>query len=194
MMRIPGLPETLELRLSSGWGTGSDIETEVKLGWSPEFLRVAFRVREPQIRSLETDPWLVHRDSCVEVFFKSPSAENYINMEANPSGVTLLASGPDRGNRQDLSRNAATLLGIEGSHLGKSPFDEKTGGTWTMEYSIRPGLAGLPAWTAGTVLELNLYKCGEALDTPHYLNRFPIDVPRPDFHRPEFFGKAILEG
>ena len=27
------------------------------------------------------------------------------------------------------------------------------------------------------------------MSLPHYLSWMPIDTPKPDFHRPEFFGK-----
>ncbi|MDE6137165.1 MAG: hypothetical protein K2F97_06800, partial [Muribaculaceae bacterium] len=39
----------------------------------------------------------------------------------------------------------------------------------------------------------NFYKCASATSQPHYLSWNPIDTPEPDFHRPEFFGKLILQ-
>ena len=33
----------------------------------------------------------------------------------------------------------------------------------------------------------NFYKCGDHLSVPHFLSFAPIGVPKPDFHRPEFF-------
>ena len=32
------------------------------------------------------------------------------------------------------------------------------------------------------------YKCGDKLQTPHFLSWNPIDLPKPDFHCPAFFG------
>ena len=34
----------------------------------------------------------------------------------------------------------------------------------------------------------NVYKCGDMLPHPHFLSFFPIHLPKPDFHRPDFFG------
>ncbi|MDE6449753.1 MAG: hypothetical protein K2L41_06690, partial [Muribaculaceae bacterium] len=38
-----------------------------------------------------------------------------------------------------------------------------------------------------------LYSCASAIESPYYLSWSPIDTPRPDFHRPEFFGYLILQ-
>jgi hypothetical protein len=35
----------------------------------------------------------------------------------------------------------------------------------------------------------NFYKCGDKLPQPHFLSWNPVRVPKPDFHRPEFFGE-----
>ena len=34
----------------------------------------------------------------------------------------------------------------------------------------------------------NFYKCGDKLQTPHFLSWNPIDLEKPNFHCPEFFG------
>jgi hypothetical protein len=41
-------------------------------------------------------------------------------------------------------------------------------------------------------LRANLYKCGDECDLPHYISWSPIDLPSPDFHCPDFFGKIEL--
>jgi hypothetical protein len=46
---------------------------------------------------------------------------------------------------------------------------------------------------AGATLRANFYKCGDELQVPHFLSWNPIGVETPDFHRPEFFGKLVLE-
>ena len=38
----------------------------------------------------------------------------------------------------------------------------------------------------------NFYKCDESLH-PHFGSWNPIEAPAPDFHRPECFGKLMLE-
>ena len=37
------------------------------------------------------------------------------------------------------------------------------------------------------------YKCGDKLQTPHFLSWAPIDLPKPKFHCPEFFGELVFE-
>ena len=43
------------------------------------------------------------------------------------------------------------------------------------------------------VMYANIYKCGNAELHRHYLTYYPIDVPKPDYHRPEYFGEFVLE-
>ncbi len=40
---------------------------------------------------------------------------------------------------------------------------------------------------------VNVYKCGDALKTPHFVSLYPIETPSPDFHRPEFFRELSFE-
>ena len=47
----------------------------------------------------------------------------------------------------------------------------------------------LPA--AGVTWRANFYKCADASSHPHWLTWSPVDLPKPDFHQPDFFG--ILE-
>ena len=46
---------------------------------------------------------------------------------------------------------------------------------------------------AGRDIRANFYKCGDLLQTPHFLSWNPIDLPKPDFHCPQFFGLLHLE-
>lgn len=41
-------------------------------------------------------------------------------------------------------------------------------------------------------LRINIYKCGDRTETPHFLSWAPISTPSPDFHRPEFFRNVKL--
>ena len=40
----------------------------------------------------------------------------------------------------------------------------------------------------GKTIRANFYKCGDKLTVPHYLTWSTVGTPKPDFHRPEFFG------
>jgi hypothetical protein len=39
----------------------------------------------------------------------------------------------------------------------------------------------------------NFYKCGDETPEPHFLSWNPIDLPKPNFHVPQFFGQLELE-
>lgn len=42
---------------------------------------------------------------------------------------------------------------------------------------------------SGLIIHGNFYKCGDKTAHPHFLSWNPIDIPSPDFHRPDFFGE-----
>jgi hypothetical protein len=80
--------------------------------------------------------------------------------------------------------------------LGREPFGQRTGQTaWELalvipatvfsKYPIR--------LEEGAHLRANFYKCGDLLQTPHFLSWAPIDLPQPKFHCPEFFGEVTFE-
>ena len=45
----------------------------------------------------------------------------------------------------------------------------------------------------GKEIKANFYKCGDELQTPHFLSWNPIQIEQPDFHRPDFFGTLEFE-
>ena len=45
----------------------------------------------------------------------------------------------------------------------------------------------------GKEIRANFYKCGDELDKPHYLSWNPINLEKPNFHCPEFFGTLFFE-
>ena len=82
------------------------------------------------------------------------------------------------------------------SSLGTEPFEERIGEcTWEAALVIpasaifRHEIADLD----GKVMRGNFYKCGDLLQTPHFLSWAPIGLPQPKFHCPEFFGKLNFQ-
>ena len=45
----------------------------------------------------------------------------------------------------------------------------------------------------GKTVRANFYKCGDKLQTPHFLSWNPIGLEKPNFHCPEFFGTLSFE-
>lgn len=73
---------------------------------------------------------------------------------------------------------------------------EEKDGTFTWEVELRIPLALIfreqqPIFPQ--TLRANFYKCADKTKRPHFLSWQPIPLPRPDFHRPEYFGEIVLE-
>jgi hypothetical protein len=162
-------------------------KTHAALSWESTLLKLEFSVQEDQIRALETDPWLVHRDSCVEFFFSLPGEEKYYNIEVNPVGVLLFAHGSGRNNRLDLTPAYGKSILVDGSFVGDHPFDV-SGSSWSVELRIPREIFGYINWDSlADNLTGNLFKCGDGLNRPHYLSWAPLTSVDPDFHRPGDF-------
>ncbi|MDR0599232.1 MAG: hypothetical protein LBG84_04005 [Treponema sp.] len=132
----------------------------------------------------------VYTDSCMELFLM-PDPENsrqYLNWEFNPAGAMYLSLGKDRYDRLDLpEENYRELFQVK-TLTG-------TGG-WSLEYRIplsflRRFFPSLEP-RRGRAMRGNFYKCGDKTARPHFGCWSPIDLPRPDFHCPDFFGDLII--
>ena len=78
------------------------------------------------------------------------------------------------------------------SSLGREPFEMKENKQkWELALVVpvasffRHNLKDL----SGKTMRANFYKCGDKTTKPHFLSWNPIDLPAPDFHRPDFFGE-----
>ena len=140
-----------------------------------------------------TDQSPVSQDSCVEVFLKPENSEEYWNFEFNCIGT---ANASHRVRRSEPTRLSAAELSSIVRHpsCGTRPFCELEGlFTWNLLVGIPLSLMGVEAQKGSARLKGNFYKCASACSMPHYMSWNPIDTPKPDFHRPEFFGDIILE-
>lgn len=122
-------------------------------------------------------------DSCVEFFLRPESDDRYLNFEMNCAGMMMIGLGGGRANRQLLSFDAARfcladrISGRSWQHLLYIPFDflKEVYGSWDGDFLG------------------NLYKCGDETVHPHYASWNPVGTANPDFHRPEYFGKFIVD-
>lgn len=133
----------------------------------------------------------VHTDSCME-FFLMPDPENsnqYLNWEFNPAGAMCLGIGTCRYDRHAIQDdNYLDLFQVK-------PLIHANG--WSIEYRIsfvflRSCFASLDL-KPGYAMRGNFYKCGDKTIHPHFACWSPIDLPKPDFHCPGFFGVLSLE-
>jgi hypothetical protein len=153
-----------------------------------------YRIDEEKTKAVcNRDNGKVWEDSCVEFFITFGEDDSYYNIESNCIGTILIGKGPDRQNRKHLPE--AHLLRIDRwSSLGASPVDNRSG-HWELSLIIPAAifLSEKINRPDGIQAKGNFYKCGDKMETPHFLSWKPIESKSPDFHRPDFFGNILFE-
>jgi hypothetical protein len=166
-------------------------EVRFNIAYSSQELLLKYYVNEECVKAEMTgSDQPVWQDSCVEFFISPTDDDIYFNLEINPIGTCLLASGKNRYERIRSDNSIINKIRRESS-LGSAPFKERTGNIrWTITLAIPLEVFDLnnPETIKGSSVKANFYKCGDKLSKPHYLTWNRIDTPKPDFHRPEFFG------
>lgn len=170
--------------------------TEFKMTYDETTLHVMFRVEDRYVRAVaarDQDP--VCRDSCVEFFF-TPGEDvslGYFNLEMNCGGTMLFHfQHAPRKDPVEIPVNVCST--VCRAHALPRIVDPEIGEpvTWTVRYGIPVALLNTfcPAVSPrpGVSWRGNFYKCADHTSHPHWLTWAPVDVPCPDFHRPEFFG------
>ena len=137
-------------------------------------IMIHYRVNEDSVRAeAGEDLGHVWEDSCCEFFVSPDEKEGYYNIETNCIGTVLLCNGKSRENRTPAP--TAILQAIDRwTTLGRKPFKHKL--TELSNKSMRA----------------NFYKCGDKTKRAHFLSWNPIDIAKPDFHRPDFFGEITF--
>lgn len=170
---------------------------DVALAHDADNIYIHYRVTEQSVRAVaEKDQDAVWQDSCVE-FFSKPIADGdiYYNVECNCTGKILLAAGPVRENRERAPQEVTASIKRWAS-LGAEPFEERMGETlWEVALIIprtvyfKQDIKTLDGLHASA----NIYKCGDKLTVPHFVSLYPINAPKPDFHRPDYFQAVTFE-
>lgn len=171
-------------------------EVKFRIAHTDDAIILNYKVKENSVRAKsDKDNKPVWADSCVE-FFVSPTNDGpYYNIETNCIGTILMESGPTRFDRKFIPEEVIAKI-KRWSSLGHEPFDERVGEcSWELSlivpYAVFIKSNLTPA--AGMVMKANFYKCGDGLQTPHYLSWNRIEAKRPDFHRPDCFGTLVFE-
>lgn len=158
---------------------------EARLLYDDEAIYVNMACDEHPVTAVHTErDSSVCCDSCME-FFLAPNADDasYINIEINAIGTMLLHQGYDRHNNKKLP-------------VADEIFDIKTVITqkgWQLFYKVPFSFLTEYFGKVTDTMHGNFYKCGDETPHMHYAMWSPIDLPEPDYHRPEFFGEIILE-
>ena len=171
-------------------------DVQFRIAHTDNALLIHYKVKEKSVRAhYGEDNGSVWTDSCVE-FFSIPAGDDiYYNIECNCAGTILVEAGaPGQKPRERAPLEKIALIKRWAS-LGRQPFEERIGEVeWEMalwiplEVFFKHSIKEL-----GSTLRANFYKCGDELQTPHFLSWNPIDLPKPNFHCPEFFGTLQVE-
>jgi len=136
-------------------------------------------------------------DSCMEFFACFDGGKRYLNIESNSIGTLCAQIGPARENRLSAKRKLDLK---KGEMFVVTPDVREGEWTLTMEIPIEKLQRFYPELTAdmyvsGFTFTGNFYKTGSADITgnEHYGMWNEVNTENPDFHRPEYFGKFIIE-
>lgn len=170
------------------WGNTYTPPAFARVGWNAAGLHVLMYALEARIRADEkVFSGRVCEDSCLEFFVmpKPAGDSRYVNIEVNAAGTGHIGIGAGRHARFKLT-SAPPDFDIHSS--------EHAGGWWAVSYTL--GAAFLrehfgDCLKPGAEMRGNFYKCDESIH-PHFGTCFPVKAEKPDFHRPEFFGKLLL--
>ncbi|NDV67096.1 carbohydrate-binding family 9-like protein [Bacteroides sp. 224] len=170
-------------------------EVTFRIAYTDHAILLHYKVKEATVRArYATDNEAVWTDSCVEFFINAGQDAIYYNLECNCIGTVLLGVGSGRGERERA--NPHTMKEIKRwASLGNQPFEERKEETaWEVALIIpyRSFFKHQIPSLEGKTIRANFYKCGDELETPHFLSWNPMDTPAPDFHRPSFFGTLLF--
>lgn len=173
------------------WIDAPGIQAWGQLCYDEKFLYVRLEAVEKHILARYTgdvDP--VCNDSCLEFFFTPEEKGNrYFNLEVNPNGACYFGYGRLRHQRSRLlCKKVKKLLNIRPFRTEKGWGVECALPLWFLEIYF-PGFSLCP----GKKLRANFYKCAEESATPHFITWNEVVAPKPDFHRPRYFGQLIFK-
>ena len=171
-------------------------KVEFRVAHTEDAILLHFKVTEASVRArYGEDNGSVWTDSCVE-FFSIPAGDGiYYNIECNCIGTVLVGVGPQRNNREHAPADVTAQI-QRWSSLGRTPLEERVEEvTWEVALVVPYTVFFKHQITSldGKEIKANFYKCGDELQTPHFLSWNPIEIEQPDFHRPDFFGTLEME-
>ena len=188
--------ETLKIKNFTGSEPDHKPKTEAKVLYDDDYIYVFFRVEDKYVQAVarhyQDSVWL---DSCVEFFFTPGTdiSQGYFNIEINCGGTMLfyhqLARGVDAVAVTDADCDRVEIFHSEPKIVDPEK-QEPT--TWVIEYRVPIDMLAKYAEVVrpapGVQWRANFQKCAGKTSHPHGLTWSLIDTPKPDFHRPEFFG------
>ena len=133
----------------------------------------------------------VYKDSCLEVFaIFDNTSKKYVNVEMNSIGASLVAVGENRHDRTPIDK----VIGKPFPVKAKIEENEWCAAVFVSCDDLEK-IYGISKddFKEGYEFYGNFYKCGDETETEHYVMWNRVETEKPDYHRPEYFGKFILE-
>ena len=181
----------VKYELSQGWSDKplKNLATACYIEKKSSFLHAKFEVKEPSLKAvMEGYNCDVFKDSCVELFI-SLDKKNYYNFEISCIGAILGQHGMGRFDRMFLDEDILSRIRVFSS-LGSSPIGVLSRPfSYTLEVEIPKDVFVFDTDKSFDDSTGNIYKCADESPTPHYMYLYEVKTEKPDFHRPEFFGK-----
>jgi hypothetical protein len=166
----------------------------VRVAHNNEYMYLYYTVIGEEIRAVNTEDFgSVWEDSCVEFFMQREGETSYRNFECNVLGVLLSRVHESR--EKGVSQTELMNTIYRHSTINHRYENGKQLSDWTMYLEIPKVALGFKdnETLSGQKIRANFYKCGDKTPKPHFLSWNPIDLPKPNFHTPEFFGELEFE-
>lgn len=174
------------------WGGSYRPVTSGRLGYIPGtgfILEMECQEKEP-FRSFQNDNDPVYLDSAMEAFFCFAPDEAkpcYMNFEMNANGAMLACYGRERENRTSIPEELRKGLVCD-AQIGEDSWRIRLTLPLSLITAIYPNLI----LNTGSTFTCNFYKIKESEGQTHFASFAPIPIPKPDFHRPEYFAHAQI--
>lgn len=160
-------------------------EVKFQIAYDSEYIFLHYVVHEEYVKAshirANENVW---EDSCVEFFISFDDRKTYYNFEFNVLGTGLIGYGSAvKTERQRL--NAEQIDAVDAYVQLKKVNGKKE---WEISLVIPKTTFAEQVAFEGNTFHANFYKCGDELPQPHFLAWNTIDLPKPNFHQPQFFG------
>lgn len=168
------------------WDSKKEVPCFFQLSYDDSVLLIQMTAKEsvPLTRyTSDQDP--VYRDSAMEFFIRFRE-KSYFNFEFNRSGAVLAQYGLKE-QREYLSKE--WMQRIERIiHITSSTWSVELRIPWDLFLAYENDMEMM-----GEEFYFNAYKISEEAHQQHFQSYFEVVSDKPDFHLPEYFGKAVLQ-
>ena len=171
------------------------MSVSVHVAHDNERLYLYYQVEGEELRAVNTkDFQSVWEDSCVEFFVQRKGEKVYRNFEFNVLGVLVASKRESKDSAEELSQETMSSI-VRMTTIQHYYKTNREVSDWTMYAEIPKEAMGFSSdeELSKEAIGANFYKCGDETSEPHFISWNPIDLPKPNFHVPEFFGELIFE-